>query len=154
MTPLFEGSCLGTPEPRRGGVDQLCGDERVGAATDDQGRTGVGAGCRGILEPVIPDVGVAGRNIGPGQGPDACEAIELSARKLRRQLRSDRPLSARIGAEATKRRDRRFGKGVPPSGTGVISANPRTRSKCSAATSSAICDPRLWPTDRRVCRSR
>ena len=71
---------FGLDEARADGVDELFGDETVGATADDHHRTAVCARVGASLDPVVPDVDVVGRDFSSDWGADVGELVELVRR--------------------------------------------------------------------------
>jgi len=77
MTAPIDDIHVGFDEARPNRVDELLGDETVGAAADDEYRAVECACGRGIAQPVVPYVDVVGGDIGCDRGADVGEPVEL-----------------------------------------------------------------------------
>ena len=77
MSGAIDDLGAGLRESRGDGVNELFGHECVCATAYDEHRAGVvtDGGC--ILDPVVPDIGVAGDDVRPSGRADLGEPVEL-----------------------------------------------------------------------------
>ena len=74
MTALIDDFHVGIDEARADGIDELLGDETIGAAADDEYWAAECARRGGVGHPVVPYVDVVGGDIGCDNGADVGRA--------------------------------------------------------------------------------
>ena len=146
MTALVDDFHFGLDEARADGIDELLGDETVSAAADDENRAAecTRGGC--VAHSVVPDVDVAGGDVGGDRRADVGEPVELFFAEVRREFGCAAALRIAVTTEGAERRDHLVGQLRAAERHGGEQHQAATRSACWAATSSATWVPRLWPT--------
>ena len=130
VAALVDDFEFGLAKPRADGIDELLGDEGIGAAADDHRRAAECARRRRVAQPVVPDVYLVGGDVAGDGAADIGQPVELFVAEVRRQFGSRPALCSAVTAKGAKRGDHFVGQLRTGQRDGVSRTRPRTWLGC------------------------